>query len=216
MPSVVQVCNLALGRIGIDLFIEDIEDRNARAIACKQYFEGVRQSVLSDFPWNFATKVVQLAAVDVDVPGWGAAYRYPADCLTLRHVTPASGGRFQPPPLFGQAEAERATMIQGEVRFRVVMDPVTPEARVILSDLDDAWAWYTADVPSPALWPQLFVEALAWKLAAELSGPLRVEARLRQYAEQTYLWALSQAQAGSLNEEYPDPYPDSPSVAVRA
>jgi hypothetical protein len=39
---------------------------------------------------------------------------------------------------------------------------------------------------------------------------------LRQYAEQTYLWALSQAQAGSLNEEYPDPYPDSPSIAVRA
>jgi hypothetical protein len=59
-------------------------------------------------------------------------------------------------------------------------------------------------------------QVAAWKLAAELSGPLRVEARLRQYAEQTYLWALSQAQAGSLNEEYPDPYPDSPSVAVRA
>lgn len=216
MPSVVQVCNLALGRIGIDLFIEDIEDRNARAIACKQYFEGVRQSVLSDFPWNFATKAVQLAAVDITVPGWSVAYRYPADCITLRHVTPASGGRFQPPPLWAQAEAERAVMIQGEARFRVMMDPVTPEARVILTDLEEAWGWYTADVPSPSLWPRLFVEALAWKLAAELAGPLRVAANLRQMAEQGYLYAVTQAQAGSLNEEHPDPYPDSPSIAVRA
>lgn len=215
MASVVQVCNLALGRIGIDQFIEDIEDRNSRAIACKQYINGCRMAVLSDFPWNFATKVVQLARVDVAVPGWAIAYRYPADCLTLRAITTASGDRFQPPPLWGAAEAERATMIQGTARFRVVMDPEMPDARVILTDLEDAFGWYTADVPGPAVWPRLFVEALAWKLAAELAGPLRVEARLRQYAETTYLWSLSQAQAGSLNEEEPDPYPDSASVRVR-
>ena len=216
MASVVQVCNLALGRIGIDLFIEDIEDRNARAIACKQYFNGVRQSVLSDFPWNFATRVVQLAAVQAQVPGWARAYRYPSDCLTLRSITTLSGDRFQPPPFFGAAEAERAVEVQGEARFRVVLDPDVSEARVILTDLDDAWGWYTADVKSPSVWPRLFVEAMAWKLAAELAGPLRVDARMRQYAEQTYLWALSQAQAGSLNEEHPDPAPQSPSIAVRA
>lgn len=216
MSSIVQVCNLALGRIGISEFIEDIEDRTTRAIACKQYLDGCRQSVLSDFPWNFATKAVQLAAVDVDVPGWSAAYRYPSDCLSLRSITTAAGDRFQPPPFWGGADGERAVMIEGRARFRVLSDPVIPDARVILADIEDAWAWYTADIVSPSTWPRLFVEALAWKLAAELAGALRVSAQLRQYAEQTYLWQLSQAQAASLNEERPDPYPDSPSVAVRA
>lgn len=218
MATVIGICNTALSRLGIDQAIEDLNDSNARARACRLHYDQCRQQVLQDFPWNFARGVVALAELSTDPPpGFGYSYRYPTDCLEARIVTDEAGYRLR-----NQWEHDVRTWSDwglwspGRVTFEVMADTAVPGSRLIACDIPEAHLWYTVDVSITTQFTPLFASALAWRIAAELAGALRVDARLRQSAMQEYLWAVSQAQASSLNEAQTDRYPESPSIQVRA
>lgn len=217
MTTVVGICNLALGRIGINQYIEDIDDANPRAQACKQVYDLCRQQVLQDFPWNFARGVVALATLTTDPPpGWGYAYRYPTDCLQARVISDDSGTRSSTwnTRQFLSWDQWAATIPRRQ-SWQVMGDANEPGSRIIVSDIPEAFLWYTVDVTETNQFTPLFVSAFAWRLAAELAGALKADARLRDSAEQQYVYARSQAAANSLNEETPDPAPDSPSILAR-
>ena len=55
----IEICNLALGRIGVEE-INRMDEASQPARICTRYFDFTRQNVLRRFPWTFATKRVQL------------------------------------------------------------------------------------------------------------------------------------------------------------
>lgn len=216
--SVISICNTALSRVSVSQFIEDLGDANDRARLCSLHYDNCRRQVLQEFPWNFARSVVALASLTgAPPPGWLYAYRYPTDCLHARAVSDAAGIRNTP---HWQRDFLTwdgwAYQISGKVPWEVMADPDTNGARRVVCDIDDAYLWYTKDVETPEQFTPLFASALAWRLAAEIGPGLRVDARIRQAAEQSYIWAISQAQAASHNESRSDRQPDSPSISVRA
>ena len=217
MTTKVQICNLALGRIGINQYIEDIDDPNDKARACKQFYDLCRQQALQDFPWNFARAVVALAELTTDPPpGWPFAYRYPTDCLQVRALCDEDGNGVRSAMIASVSSwDEWSGLIATRYPWQVQADPNEAGARLIATDLEDAYCWYTVDVTEPNQFSPLFVSALAWRLAAELAGPLRADARLRDAAEQQYVYIQSKAAAGSLNEEQVDRAPESPSILAR-
>lgn len=218
MASPVQVCNRALSRIGIDQLIEDLNDPTNRAQACLQHYDDCRIELLQDFPWGFAQKVVQLAEVaDVTVPGWKYVYRYPSDCLRAQQVTDEAGGRGATGNIFRDIWAYD---LPGEmlmrVPFSVMADPVTAGARVIVTDLELAYLWYTADVDDINQFPPLARSALSWKIASEIALNLRADTRLQQNAIQQYAWVVSQAQVGTQQEGTADKTPTPDTIRVRS
>lgn len=219
MASEVAICNKALSRIGIDQLIESLNDPNSRARQCLLHYAETRDEVLEDFPWNFAQKVSALAVVSgVTVPGWQYVYRYPSDCLRAQVITDEGGARI---PLLASFwtydvwDYDNLFPQQNRIPFRVMADPATDGARIIVTDIPDAYMWYTQRVTSPNQFSTLFRSALSWRLAAEISLGVKADPRMHQNAMDKYAWSVSQGQAHSLNEERPDRMQSSPSITIR-
>ena len=217
MPtSEVEICNRAIGRIGIDQLIESLDDSNNRARNCKLQYEPCRDEVLEDFPFNFAQTCVALSLVaGVEVPGWRYVYRYPANCMKVHRVTGPEGQRIQGLSSWTWDVWNYDVLLPNRQPFSVMADPINAGAKIIVTDVELAYAWFTAKITDPSQFSSLFRSALAWRLAMELALSLRAAPNLYNNASQQYGWAVSQAQVKSLNEETPDRQPTSPSVQAR-
>ena len=88
MTSVVEICNLALTRIGAQT-INSLAEASAQAIHCNLLFGPTRDAVLRQVPWRFATARQVLALLDeTHPPEWAYGYKKPADCLAARYIEP--------------------------------------------------------------------------------------------------------------------------------
>jgi hypothetical protein len=89
--SEVQICNIALGKLGVD-FISSLEEDSKAGKHCALFYGPCRDSVLAALPWNFAVKRAALARLATD-PAFGYSYQYqkPANCIrVLQLVDPTS------------------------------------------------------------------------------------------------------------------------------
>jgi hypothetical protein len=95
MPSVVDICNKALDKLGHGP-ITSLEDGTKAANLCNRNWGMVRDEVLRDHPWNFAVKRTSLAA-STETPSWGFTYKFPlpADNLRLLEVRDLSTAEYQ-------------------------------------------------------------------------------------------------------------------------
>jgi len=86
MASDVDVVNGALSKLGEQPILAIGEASPAGRIAGRTYGD-IRDALLREFPWNFATKRTSLAA-SVDAPDWGFARAFvlPADNLRLIQI----------------------------------------------------------------------------------------------------------------------------------
>jgi hypothetical protein len=93
MASTTQICNLALAKLGANL-ITSLEQTNSKeATLCSLLFERVRDAVLEEFPWPFATKRNSLAQLsETPAFGYDLYYQVPSDCLHILELFPE--GRF--------------------------------------------------------------------------------------------------------------------------
>ncbi len=89
MPSVVEIANLALGKLGPGSgFITSFEsDATVEAVTARRTYEPMRDLVLESHPWRFARKRAAVGA-DGDTPEWGYDLQYavPADFLRLLSI----------------------------------------------------------------------------------------------------------------------------------
>lgn len=199
--SVAQMCNMALGRIGVSATIADITESSTAARACNTFYEATRDRLLAAYPWPWAAKRATLAALtDGERDGWEYAYALPADCLTPRELFPEN----------------RAVASKDRRRFVVEYDVTTAKA-ILLSDEEAPELLYTATFSLNVVghFPPAFTDALAWALAAELAMPLAVKSDLRVRAEQMANLTLERAIATALNSQEPDAPPDSDFVLAR-
>ena len=88
------LANMALSHIGIrnELLTNMLTDTGNIAENVRELYPLVREAVLRDYPWPFASKNVVLSREAGSEPapnGWTYAYRYPTNCAAIRRL--ASG-----------------------------------------------------------------------------------------------------------------------------
>jgi len=138
------------------------------------------------------------------VVGWEYAYTLPTDCAM---------------PLALLDEDQRIAQFNGDDRipFEVVEDQ-SGEWRILCCDYSSSEfevLEYTALNEYIPGWPRDFVEAVAWRLGAELALGLKKDLQLHQTCMQWFYASVSSATASQQNSRHPDPEPDPPSVAIR-
>lgn len=196
--NTVEVCNLALSRIGHGSSrpIVSIDDQSEPARACKRVFAPILRSLLREYAWPFALRAVELVPSSTVVPGWQHTYAVPTDALNILAI---AGPDIDPFRVDGRYHTRGFRLMGGVVACH--------EAR--------AWAWYTADVTDPYAADDLFKDALTWRLAAELALALKAEPNLHQIAMQNAQLALSKAVAAKENEGRDDTPFEAETIEVR-
>lgn len=213
--SVVSICNMALGNIGITQTIENLGDNNERARVCKLYYENVRDQVMRTMEPNFTQAFVTLAPVSGDPPpGWAYQYRYPTDCLIAKRITDENGARSIGSALFLDPRETGYALDPPPIPFEVRADPGA-SGRIIVTDQPDAVLWYCKRVTDPNDFDPEFVMALAWMLAASIAIPMKVNPNVAQFASNQARMMLGDAAAGSMTEQHAADTRQSPSITGR-
>ena len=157
MASDVDICNLALARLGDEATVSSLDppEESAQAYHCARFYPIARDTLLEAHDWSFATTRRALAELSDATPpaGWLYAYSRPTGAVRLLACLEAEAPDDSDPQPF-------------------TTEALTDGTRVIYSNTQDAVMRYTIRVIDPAVFPPLFVDALSLLLASHLAGPL--------------------------------------------
>jgi len=177
MSSKIQICNMALTKLTQNTITAIDEDSN-EAENCSLYYDVVLESLLRQFPWNFASKTYSLTRADDDSSDiaeatlWGFIYTYPANALAIRNVF-AKGQYYS------------------EFNDHEIIS--TGSQKFVCSNIPNAYARCTIKITDPTMFDALFVPVFANKLAVEIAMPLGVGSNSIKIAESLYQEAISKA-----------------------
>lgn len=195
MSSNIEVCNIALSRVGASL-IQSLTDKSKSANACNVFLPLARDTTLRFHDWAFARKRVSLAELGEEYSNFDYSYQYPSDCLCARKITGVDGSTTS-------AVWDYATMryvYTGKVKYEIGLSSVS-NTPIILTNQELAELVYTARATNFNIYDSMFVEALAWKLAADLAMPLLNKPEMQQAFYQNFLYAIQEAKVANSNEE---------------
>ncbi len=197
MASQVQICNQALTRLGAQRITSLLDDsRNASTL--NALYDIKRDAELAAHPWTFAIRRVELPA-SATAPAFTWAYQYPlpSDYLAMVQV----GDSY----VFYQADESGALFdIEGTDSGQAVL---TNEASPLQ-------VRYIKRITNTGLYPALFVEALACRLAAESCDAITQNLSKQQAMWDQYKEAIRRARRQNAIELPPRTVP--PSSWVRA
>lgn len=172
MASDVEIVNNALVKLGEATLLSLSDDSPAGRIAQRTFFD-IRDALLREFPWNFATTRTTLAA-EVTPPAWGfsRSYPVPADFLRLLEIDNPQNFPFQ---------------LEGG---KILTDLSSPISIRYVKRVEEADAMDVA-----------FREALAARLAAEWAEALSQTTTLTDQMQALYTRKLAQARAADGQED---------------
>lgn len=180
MPSRVSLMNRALRLIGGQTIAAGDEEALEATLAT-EVFNDIRDTVLADFSWRFATKWAQLPMLN-NQPVFGTqyAYRLPTDAIRIIDVR-GSGDMTAAPAVF---------YISG----RDVLTSVTP-----------CYARYVSRIEDTSLYPPHFCECLIVRLAAELAPAIGPDSRdTPLQLRKLYIQSLDTARLVDAAQELPE------------
>jgi hypothetical protein len=189
MASEIDICNLALSRLGDDATVSSIDppEGSAQAEHCARFYPIARDTLLEMTPaWGFALRRARLACLDVETWTWKFAYAAPADMIRAIAILPPDAGtdaQTQPYEIEGSAP------------------------KIILTNEAQATLRYVAKARDTANFPPLFVDALAWLLASYLAGATikgDKGAQMAKVCMQSFLLAHSYAATSDANQRKTD------------
>ena|ERR1700761_1366576 len=169
MTISITVCNLALGELRAPPIIDIAED-SLEARECARYYPQCLRIMLERHDWAFANRRATLAelAMNDRVREWAHAYARPVTCATALRLVTAHGGAAD---------------------FIV-------ENRTLYAQLDNAVLEYAANDVTDSEMTGLFIDALAYALAARLAVPIRdsreIKGQLLQQAEIAWQRAVAE------------------------
>ena len=174
MASEVDLINSAMNMIGASNIIERGEDSKAARVSNQRY-DSIRDAVLRAHPWNCAVTRVNLAP-DTDAPAfdWDYAFTLPTDPYCLRVL--------------------RLDYL--DIEFRV-------EGRKIVTNEQSINLIYIARVTDPNTYDTLLQEAIAARLAADISFTLSQSTSLTQNMYSLYESKLKEARFVDATEGTP-------------
>jgi len=209
--SEVQLCNLALSRLGCP-GIQSLSEASRQARACSLHYPVARDAVLRDHPWTFARKEQTLALVsDETVSGWDYVYQYPTDCLNAIRIHDETASA-DPDSYYDDTQATYSS--SKKIEFEVVASEDL-DARRIVSNQENAILVYTAAVTNPVVFDSLFSQALVLQLASAMAVALKRSQSLAKNLYQEYLVVLGVAKASNANEGHRHEISDSAFVKAR-
>ncbi len=169
MTISLSTCNLALGELRTAPIVDIAED-TLEARECARYYPQCLRTLLERHDWAFANRRASLAelADDDRAAEWAHAYVLPAGCATPLRLVTADGGTSD---------------------FIV-------ENRTLYTQLGNAVLEYAASDVTDGEMPGLFIDALAYSLAARLAVPIRdsreMKGQLLQQAEIAFQRAVAE------------------------
>lgn len=181
----VQICNMALSRCTGQAAISDlITDHSKAASLCRTFYGPARDAVLEDGRFSFSIFRQALAAAVVEnLSPYTYLYQLPTDPFCVR-------------PL----ELLTTQYVPSCLPFEV-------EGRLLYSNEPSAVLQYIGSVVDTAVFTPGFVNALAWRLAVELIGPLTGEAPDKAFSlyQEALLRAMGADAMGSTEPPRPSP-----------
>lgn len=231
MSDQLGIYNLALSYLSLSQRVQNVNETTPAAGYCNTFYDPARKYVLEQCYWSFATKAVALALLSdqsvlapsaIFYPGWRFIYQRPNDCLKAQAVTTYYGVRANPFLGYWWLAGSQGSVAGMWGPWRAPWLEALDQTNVnkgqsinILTDQDSAWLIYTTDVPNIAICPEVFADCVAWQLARRIAGPVSASEKAKLNAEKMGPLSLSTALAQNLNEQQPDPYPESPSIQAR-
>lgn len=185
MSSEVDICNLALARLGDNATVASIDppEGSPQAEHCARFYPMARDSLLEMFPWRFATRREKLAILTGETWSWSFAYAEPMGLLKILAVLPVVGVDSDTQ----QYESESDSNGVG----------------IILTNQVNASVRFISRVTDTTKYPPLFVDALAWLLASYLAGPVikgDSGAGIGKVCLQSFMLAFSNAKLSDANQ----------------
>lgn len=185
MPSIVDVCNKALDKVGQNPIIS-LGDGNKAANLCTRNWPLVRDQVLRDHPWNFAMARAVLAP-STETPAWGftSMFPLPSDFLRLIEIRDLSTNEYQLEN--GHIHADGAVL----------------------------YVRYIKRVNDPNIYDSIFVDAAATRLAIELCEPLTQNTTKLRTLTEAYDMVITRAKSVDGQENPPSEYEEDDWISVR-
>ena len=183
------IVNRALLKLGQETVIDLTED-NERARAANALYASVRDTLLSTYRWNFATKRAILEACDL-TPAFGFKYQYdlPSDFLRLISLPDAPNN---------------------------ARDNYAIEQQHILTDYESPLKIiYTSRVTRANLFPPYFIEAFSCRLAYEMCDRLKQDITRKNALMQEYELAIREAKKSNAIQLANISLPTSEYITVR-
>jgi len=171
--SDVDICNSALNMIGASTILSLTEDSKVGRI-CNQRYPHVRDAVFRAHPWNCLIKRTSLPA-DTTAPEWEFkfAYSLPVDCLRVLRLQ----------------YLDSVYKIEGK---KIVTDEGAPLKIQYVAQITDAMQY-----------DELLVEAIASRLASDISYPVIGSNTLSAQMIDIYMLKLSEARFVDATEGMP-------------
>lgn len=163
MASEVEIANLALAHLGDSATVSSLSppEGSAQAEKCARFYPLARDVMQEDFVWNFCVRRKMLALIG----GWSSgkwAYAYAAPSEMLRPISVSHP----------DASADQVDALGGRPGVPFRLEGTDTGQVVILTNLPDAELRYTVKVRDSTKFSAQFVEALSWRLASMLAGPI--------------------------------------------
>lgn len=171
MASDVDICNLALARLGDGAQVASINppDQSAQAYYCAQFYPLSLSAVLDEHNWSFTTKTVTLAQTTNPSSLWAYCYEVPSDMIGVIAVFDANatgdvgmGNSFSSyygNPLMGGGN-QQSYSVETDANGN----------GVLYSNQMGAALKYSASITNTNALPPSFVQAVSWHLASTLAG----------------------------------------------
>jgi hypothetical protein len=170
MPSVIDLCNRALDKLG-QKPITSFDDTSKSAKVCNRNWPRVRDLNLRSHPWNFAVKRETLAPL-TESPDWGFDYQHPLppDCLRVLEVYDLKADEYE-------------------------IEAGKDDKRCILTDASEVSIRYIKRVEDPNKYDDLFMDVVVNHLAIDscitLTGSNTKKKQLLEEHKQLMLSAKS-------------------------
>lgn len=191
--------NLALSYIGVGETISSLDEESESARAINTFFEHVRDLVLEDFPWPFATQIVTL----------GLIREQPNSLYCFEYTRPPTAAWVR-----RLLSGARVDSRESEVHYRLAKGDA---GLVIWTDLAEAECEFTFKEEDPVQWTAGFRNAVAWRLAHVISPRLTKgdPFGIKKFTFEQYQREIAKASSNAFMEEGSDREVDPPSIVAR-
>jgi len=148
MSSQISICNQALRKLGANP-ITSIDQDTTEAAICKVFYDDVRDDLLEEYPWTFATKRYELPkSAETPPKPYSAQFLVPPDVLRIIQAS-------------DRPDFDRTNHLDWVV-----------EGGFILADSGTMFLQVIFRVTDPLALSSKFVRAFVARLAAEMSLPI--------------------------------------------
>lgn len=191
MASVVDICNIALSRLGDEASVTSIDppEGSTQSEHCARWYPLSRDKALQAFPWSFATRTVELVAMATKPSNWDYAYKLPANCLRITEV-------MTPTHAFPWIRE-----LDESLPYRV---EIFDGARCLFTNVPDASVRYIFQQTNTSFFSPTFTDALAWLLASDLAGAVHTGSTgisIAQNCYKAYMTAIEMAKMEDVKQQ---------------